>query len=405
MRVLSFILLVLALAGGLLFAGERPDFREAREVLLRAIADRAFPGCAVAAGTSEEVLWLEGFGRLDYSGAERVSAATLYDLASLTKVVGTTSVVLALVRDRKLSLLDPLARHVPEFHSTGAHGAAHPGPATDADWRPRVRIEHVLTHSTGLPAWRALHHSARSYTEVLARAASEPLEAEPGSRAAYSDLGFILLGEAAARAGGKPLADLEQELVFSVLGMRSTTRRPEPGAEVGPTEARPRGEANGPGQASSEDGFLRGIVHDENARAAGGLTGHAGLFSSASDLSRFAGEVLRGLRGRSEVFPREILRDFVRRRDLVAGSSRALGWDTPSGRSSAGTLFGPSSFGHTGFTGTSIWLDPDRDLYLVLLSNRVHPSRDNAKIAAVRPALANAVAKAFDAVYPRRQRI
>ncbi len=133
------------------------------------------------------------------------------------------------------------------------------------------------------------------------------------------------------------------------------------------------------------------MVHDENAEAAGGLTGHAGLFSTAEDLAIFARELLRGYEGRSKVFPRRLLRTFTTRRNLVKGSSRALGWDTPTGRSSAGTMLSSHAFGHTGFTGTSLWVDPDRNLFILLLTNRVHPTRKNLKILAVRRQLADAV--------------
>jgi CubicO group peptidase (beta-lactamase class C family) len=360
--------------------GVAPDFTAAARRLEAAVAEHAFPGCAVAVGTSRGVLWLEGFGRLDYGDGPAATPDTLYDLASLTKVVGTTSVVLRLVAGGRLALADPVARHVPGFQGGG---------------REAVTIEHLLTHSSGLPAWRPPPREARGHGAVLAEVLRAPLEAPPGARERYSDLGFILLGEAAARAGGKPLEALEVESVFAPLGLRGLTRRPpaEAMSRIAPTEvvaevaAGAAPAAGGPAAPAA----LRGIVHDENARAAGGITGHAGLFGSARDLAVFAGELLRGLRGESRVFPGELLRLFTARRGLVSGSSRGLGWDTPSGLSSAGTLLGKRAFGHTGFTGTSLWLDPDRDLYIILLSNRVHPTRENDRIARVRRELADAV--------------
>jgi len=361
----------------------QPDFSAARRVLEDAIRDRAFPGCAVAVGTSRGPWWKEGLGRLDYGSGPESTPRTLYDLASLTKVVGTTCVVMALVRDGKMAIEDPVSRHVPGF--SGGKKA-------------EVEIAHCLSHSSGLPAWRAVHLEARGYREVLARVLATDLEAAPGTREAYSDLGFMLLGEAAARAGGKSLAELERELVLDPLGLADTARTvPEKDlARTAPTEklASPRAGAAVPRPGEA---FTRGVVHDENAAAAGGGTGHAGLFSTADDLAVLAAELLRARTGKSRIFPAPLLARFTSPAGIVPGSSRALGWDTPSGLSSAGSLLSRSSFGHTGFTGTSLWIDPERDIYIVLLSNRVHPTRENTKIAAVRRALADAVALAVDA--------
>jgi CubicO group peptidase (beta-lactamase class C family) len=381
----------------LLAAGPGPpalarDFSVAAELLAKAVEEGAFPGCVAASGSSRELFWIAGFGRLDEAGGPPATAATLYDLASLTKVVGTTSVILALTRDGKLSPGDKVAKHLPEF--AGAPPASGAGRPADAAWREQVTIEHLLTHSSGLPAWRPFHREVRSYGELLARVLAEPLEVEPGTRERYSDLGFILLGEIAARAGGRPLEELERTLVFEPLGLAETLRSPPPEllARIAPTERAPGGE-----------GFIHGIVHDENSRAAEGRTGHAGLFSTARDLAAFAAELLRCQRGEGVLFPRELAVEFTRRRGLVEGSSRALGWDTPSRSSSAGEILSPRSFGHTGFTGTSLWIDPERDLYVILLSNRVHPSRDSRGILEVRPRLADAVARAAGA--GRRQRL
>jgi CubicO group peptidase (beta-lactamase class C family) len=361
------------------------DFSAARQVLTEAIADRAFPGCAVAVGTSHETLWLEGLGRFDYENGPQVMPESLYDLASLTKAIGTTSVVIVLLRDGKLRLDDRLVSFLPEFTGGG---------------REDVTVEHLLTHSSGLPAGRPLHEQATGYRQVIEHALTTRLEARPGETARYSDLGYILLGELVARVGKAPLAALERKLVFDPLGLEDTLRRPALAElpRIVPTERRrpvTRGGKRSPGKAGSEDELIlvRGTVHDENADAGDGLTGHAGLFSTAKDLSVFAGELLRALKGESQLFPRQLALQFFRRRELVGGSSRALGWDTPSGVSSAGTLFSSKSFGHTGFTGTSMWMDPERDLFVVLLSNRVHPTRKNRKISKVRPRLADAVVR------------
>jgi len=338
----------------------------AAEVLTRAIADGAFPGCSVAVGTDEGPLWLAAYGHLDYRKSAPTSIGTLYDLASLTKVCSTTLVALRLASQERIALADPVSRYVPEFTGGG---------------RDEVTLEHLLTHSSGLPAWRPLYKTAASYSEIIALAAATELEGEPGQRMRYSDIGVILLGEALSRAAGKPPTVLEQELIFGPLGMHDTRRQlPESRrATAAPTEQQSNGE------------FLQGVVHDENARAGEGLTGHAGLFSTARDLAILAEELLKGWHGRSDLLPGPLLKTFTRRRELPPGSSRALGWDTPSGRSSSGQYFGPRSFGHTGFTGTSLWIDPERPLYILLLTNRVHPTRDNKKIAQVRRELADRV--------------
>jgi len=367
-----------------------PDFSATAVVLERAISDRAFAGCAVAVGTSDGPLWQRGFGHFvhDDATARRVglrgnptpSGKTLYDLASLTKVIGTTSVIIALVRDGKLRIADPVDRWLPEFSRAGETPQARRR-------RGSITVEHLLAHASGLPAWEAFYQQTSGYDGILRAVASSPLQNDPGTKYRYSDLGFMLLGEIASRAGGKPLTELERELVFTPLGMTDTLRNPamERRAEIPPTELDPETKR-----------YLHGVVHDENCRAAEGATGHAGLFASTSDLSILAAELLRGLHGRSRVFPRELVSRFVRRREMIAGSSRALGWDTPSGLSSGGKKISPTAFGHTGFTGTSIWIDPVRDVFFILLTNRVHPTRENRKILAVRRAFADAVLDAFD---------
>jgi CubicO group peptidase (beta-lactamase class C family) len=357
------------------------DFSSAQKILESAIADRAFPGCSVAVGTHERVLWSSGFGHLDYENSQAVATSTLYDIASLTKIVGTTSVVMALVRDGKLTLADHVEKHYPDFVA-----------AIDDDkqraWRQKMTIEHLLTHSSGLPAGPRTPKDAKSYADVLAGTLATPLAAEPGQKTVYSDAGYILLAEVAARAAKKPIASLEKELVLMPLQITTTLRNPPADlhARIAPTE-----------KIAGGKGFWQGVVHDENARAAEGLTGHAGLFSSADDLSRFAAEMLKAVRGESKIWPQELARQFTTRRNLVPGSTRALGWDTPSQRRSlAGDRMSRKAFGHTGFTGTSMWIDPERNLYVILLSNRVHPTRNNQKIQAVRRQLADAVVEAFD---------
>ncbi len=340
------------------------SFGAAEEVLRKALASRIAPGASACAGGSRGILWYGAAGSLDYDGGPPVQSATLYDLASLTKVVATTSVVMRLVAAGRLRVEDPVRSFIPSFEGGG---------------REEVTIEQLLTHSSGLPNWKPFFRSGKSPRETLEEVIDSPLTSAPGLVERYSDIGAILLGECAARAAGKPLAALSWELVFEPLAMRDTFFRPPPSElhRIAPTEV----------DREYRGRLVHGEVHDENAFALGGVAGHAGLFSTAEDLGRFAAEVLRSVRGEAgpRVFDPSIARRFATRRGLVAGSSRALGWDTrgdgadgsgPEGqRSSSGGKFSPGSFGHTGFTGTSIWIDPARDLFAVLLTNRVHPSR------------------------------
>jgi len=335
-------------------------------------------------GTSNRSLWLKGFGDTAYDKGVKVTATTVYDLASLTKVIGTTSVIMALVRDGKLKLTDRVGMYLPEFIEG----------SIDRDqraWRRQVSVEHLLTHSAGLPAWKPFYKKYDSYRSVLNAVIATPLDAPPGKRYRYSDLGFMILGELASRAAAEPLASLEQRLVFEPLQMKHTRRNPPLSwrDRIAPTERRADGK-----------GFVHGVVHDENAAAAQGVTGHAGLFSTAQDLARFAQELLKARRDRGRIFNKQMVLSFTQRRDLIAGSSRAIGWDTATGGNSAGSQLSRSSFGHTGFTGTSLWIDPQRDLYIILLTNRVHPTRKNAKIGAVRKELADAIVRAIDS--PRK---
>jgi CubicO group peptidase (beta-lactamase class C family) len=350
------------------------DFSPVERALDAAIAASAFPGCAAAVGGGRGGAWLHGAGCLGEGFPAPARPDTLYDLASLTKVVAATAVAMTLVRDGLLDLERPAQDYVPAFRGDG---------------REAVTLLHLLTHSAGLPAWLPLFEAHRSRDVLLAAVCAAPLEAPPGSLAVYSDLGIMLLGECLARAGGKPLAALAWERVFGPLGMHDTLYCP-PVSERGRIAPTERDE-------SCRRRMLHGEVHDENAWALGGVSAHAGLFSSAEDLARFGREVLRGLAGESRVFPRPILERFTRCAGVVAGSTRALGWDTRSeSGSSAGHRFSKDSFGHTGFTGTSLWIDPARRVFAVLLSNRVHPTRRNQKIAAARVAFHDAVIESLE---------
>jgi len=373
-----------------LAAPEAAGFRaeglaEVDRLLESAVSDRAFPGAVLAIGRRGSLVRFRAFGRLSYEpGAPEVRTDTVYDLASLTKVVATTTVAMTLVDGGRLDLDARVADVVPEF-SGGA--------------KDRVRVRQLLTHTGGLLWWDRLYEQLRGRSAYLERILEMDLDYPPGTKMVYSDLGIILFSEVLQRVTGEPFDALARRRVFEPLGMRDTQYRPPVGLRprIAPTERDPwRGRV------------LLGEVHDENAFALEGVAPHAGLFSTAGDLARFAQALLNGgeLEGRS-VVSRPTVELFTRRAG-VADSTRALGWDTPSngkdprsstpgdpGYSSSGSLFSPRSFGHTGFTGTSMWMDPERELFLILLTNRVHPTRENRRISKVRARLADAVVRAL----------
>lgn len=312
-----------------------------------------------------------GTGRLGMDDATRPDSATVYDLASLTKVVSLTSLMLQAVDEGVVRLDLPVARYVPEFAE---------GP--DSARRNLVTIRHLLTHASGLPAWRPLYQETTTRAEALALVDSTPLDDPPGARFVYSDLGAMVLTQVIERTWGTRIDTLFNTRIAQPLHLFDTRYLPprEWLAHTAPTEDDPwRGRV------------LRGEVHDENAARLDGASGHAGLFGSARDLITFADWLI----GEWEQGDGATLRDFARRQDLPPGSSRALGWDTPSDGSSGGTLLSSASFGHTGFTGTSIWIDPTRRLAIVLLSNRVHPTRRNTAWAPVRALIADRVVRAM----------
>ena len=349
-------------------------FDEVRAYLAREVEAGTFPGGVLVVGHRGRVVLSHAFGRYGEDDPRPVSDSTIYDLASLTKVVGLTTAVMLLVAGGRIDLAAPVARYLPEF--TG--GA-----------KDRVVVRHLLLHDAGLPAWRPLFEQADGPAEARALAIGTPLDTLPGTVFVYSDLGAIVLTAAVERVAGSAIDAFLTGHVFAPLGMRATRFAPPDDWQlrIAPTERDPwRGR------------LLRGEVHDENAARLGGVSGHAGLFSTGPDLARFTFWLLDAYHGRG---PRSgpalawpLVRHFTSRYGEPAGSSRALGWDTPSGRSSGGTCLGPNSFGHTGFTGTSLWIDPDVELVIILLTNRVHPTRENDAIRRVRPAVADLVVKA-----------
>ena len=357
-------------------SGVRDRIRDTLRIVLdQAIRDSAFPGAIAAVGDASGATVFVAGGSIDWGAATPPDEHTLWDLASLTKVVGTTTAVMRLVAEGALSLDAPVQRYLPRW--TGRHVE-------------RVTVRHLLLHSSGLPAGRPLYRlpDARAARDSLY---ATQLDTVPGARMLYSDLGILLLGDIVGALTNEPLDAHLKRTVFDPLGMTETMFRPPAGLlwRIAPTEIDPwRGR------------HVRGEVHDENAFLLGGVASHAGLFGSAHDLARFARMYLRGgeLDGAPILDPGTIER-FTTVADR-SFSSRALGWDTPDGRNSAGTRMSGRAFGHTGFTGTSIWIDPAHGVFVLLLSNRVNPSRANTRIARVRTSVADAVMSVIPALEP-----
>lgn len=325
----------------------------------------AFPGAALAIGRGPRVVLEEGFGTMGRLPGEYGVVdpdQTVYDLASLTKVVGTTTAVMLLVEDGKMRLDEPVASYLPEFSGGG---------------RERVTIRHLLTHTSGLPEGIDVPNGL-SPEQALRYVLATPLRSTPGMRVEYSDLSAVVLYAAAERAAGEPLYRLLDRRVFGPLKMRSTTYWPGEGCG----RCAPTSKEMGPA--------FRGHVHDPISRRMGGISGNAGLFSSVHDLARFAAMLANGgeLDGVRVLQPGTI-RTFTQRQPGTG--TRALGWDTPGrpGTSMFGNRASDRSFGHTGYTGTSIWIDPDLGTWVVLLTNRTYDTEGNNRMQPLRRAVAD----------------
>jgi CubicO group peptidase (beta-lactamase class C family) len=345
-----------------------------------AIAEGVFPGCALLVVDGGVTIHERACGRLSLVGAEGgATIDTVWDVASLTKALATVPVVMRLVEAGRLALDTPACAFLPEL----------------APDHRAITVRHLLSHSAGLPAWLPMWQriidgerlgAPDAREAILRMAAAAPLEAPPGARSVYSDVGFILLGFACERAGGDRIDRIWQRTVYAPLVAAPRDGYLPIGGTIAPTEDDPR------------RGLVRGRVHDENADAAGGVLGHAGLFARPAELSAIAAALVgswHGEKGRG-LFPAEIVREFFAPSG-VPGSTWRLGWDGPAQTgSSAGELWPKSGVGHLGYTGCSIWIDLDRSRWVILLSNRVHPTRANDRIKAFRPILHDTIVRALD---------
>ena len=382
------------------FDEQDKNFACAFSILQQAIGQRAFPAASVAVTRNGQLIALKSFGSFVYEthsadtpllasfarngNLDSLSSASIFDLASLTKPIATTTMAAILYQRGHLELDAPVIGTLPEFRS-----------ASDAR-RDEVTVHMLLSHSSGLPAYEKLFQKARSRDELLQAALATPLTAHPGTRAEYSDIGFILLGLALERLSGESLDVFCQREIFGPVAMSNTTFNPPEGIRPRiPPTADERVEAI-TGQPTPRSTFrnriIQGEVQDENASVLGGVAGHAGLFSTANDLAIFASSMLNG---GSPILRPETVVLFTRRQSAPAGTSRALGWDTPSTPSQSGKYFGPNSYGHLGYTGTSLWIDPDRQLSITLLTNRTWPDCSNQTIKQVRPIFHDAIIEAL----------
>jgi CubicO group peptidase (beta-lactamase class C family) len=360
-------------------AYERQDeiFEKAFDVIDRAIAQATFPAASIAVTSKRKLVALKAFGRFTYEpGSPQVTTASVFDLASVSKVIATTSMAMILYQRGLVDLEMPVAAIVPEFVASESN---------DKDVRRReVTLHMLLAHSSGLPAYEKLFLRTKTRDELLHAAFRTPLTADPGASAQYSDIGFIVLGVALERIADESLGRFCQLELFGPLGMLRTTYNP-PAAwrdSIPPTAD----------DRTFRHRVLQGEVQDENASVLGGVAPQAGLFATAEDVATFAHIMLQG--GSPLIRP-ETLALFTRRESSPPGTSRALGWDTPSSPSQSGKYFSAASFGHLGYTGTSLWIDPERELSVTLLTNRTWPDCSNKAITEVRPRFHDAVVEAL----------
>jgi len=355
------------------YADQEERFAPAYDVLREALTRQAFPAASIAVTHEGKLVALRAFGRFTFdSSSTEVTPHTIFDLASVSKVIATTSMAMILYERGLLDLEMPVISIVGEF-------------AGEDPRRDEITLRMLLAHSSGLPAYEKLFLRAHTREELLEAAYSTPLANEPGSHAEYSDIGFIILGVALERLSDESLDHFCEREVFGPLGMTHTTFNPA------------RDLHNGIAPTANDQTFrhrvVQGEVQDENASVLGGIAGHAGLFSTAQDVATFAHAMLQN--GQPIMRP-ETLALFTKRELSPEGTSRALGWDTPSRPSQSGTHVSSNSFGHLGYTGTSLWIDPERKLSITTLTNRTWPDCSNKAIQQVRPRFHDAVVEALD---------
>ena len=353
---------------------EKFDFTGVDSIIYNGITEKAFPGAALLINLDGKTIYKKGFGKFTYeSDSPDVKPSTIYDLASLTKVIATTTAAMICIDRKYFTLDDKVEKFIPDFK---------------ANDKENITIRNLLLHNSGLPAWEKFYDKNLTKDQILSDIYSSKLEYKTGSKTVYSDLGMIVLGKVIEKVTNSSLDKFCKKEIFEPLGMNDTYFNPPDSVKykIPPTE----------NDTYWRNRLIKGEVHDETASLLGGVSGHAGLFSNVEDLAKFLLLILnKGFYKNKRIINSETVELFTKRQSQE--SSRALGWDTKSETgSSAGNLFGTISFGHTGFTGTSIWVDPDRNLFVVFLTNRVYPSREKNKLLSIRPKLHDAVIRAID---------
>lgn len=354
------------------------QFAAAYRLLGDAIDARAFPGCSFGVLAKGEVVLQDALGRFTYDqDSLQVTADTVFDIASVTKVAATTAAVMLLHQRGLIDLEMPLGELLPGFVVGRAAGevARH------------VKLRHLLAHSSGLPGYVEFFRTAATPSALLSACLALPIQDEPGARYEYSDPGYILLGKAIEVLTRDSLPAWTAREIFKPLGLAATCFSPSQAAKpfIPPTEE----------DTTFRSRRIQGEVQDENAWVLKGAAGHAGLFSNVPDLLRFAREILQARSdGNARLFDAPTV-EFFSQRQGPEGSSRALGWDTPSANSSSGRSFSPHSIGHLGFSGCSLWIDLDAGIAVALLTSRTWPDRQNQAIRAVRPLFHDAVRQAL----------
>lgn len=345
------------------------DFSSVDDLVSTAISEKVFPGAALLIWKDGNILYEQSYGTYTYDlNSEKVNSEIIYDIASLTKVVATTTAAMICL-DRKLfSLDDKVIRFIAEF---------------GVNEKEDVKIRNLLLHNSGLPAWKKFYGRGLDESGVLKEIYNSKLEYETGTKMVYSDLGIITLGKIIEKVSGLSLDEFCKKEIFLPLEMNRTFFNPDDSVKqyCAPSEA----------DNYWRNKLIQGEVHDETAALLDGVAGHAGLFSTIKDLSKFMSMIMNeGIYKNKRIINPGTIKLFTKKQSDQ--SFRGLGWDTKSVKgSSAGNLFSSNSFGHTGFTGTSIWADPERNLFVVFLTNRVYPSRENTKIISFRPKLHDAI--------------
>ncbi len=334
------------------------DTKKLTLLLKKAVEDSAFPGGVLLAARDGKIFVHEAFGFHTYTKKKSTGRGNIFDVASLTKVIATTSAIMRLFDDGTIALDDSIGKYIPEFVDRILE---------DSEIRKSVTIKHLLTHTSGLPPFKYYYEIEGDYRTRIDSVYKTKLDTIPGEKMVYSDVGFILLGKIVERVTGKSLDQFVATEIFIPLGMMDTYYNPSEMKlkRIIPTE-----------YSAMEGGFVQGQVHDENARSLGGIAGHAGLFSTAGDLAIFSQMMLNGgVYNEGKIFSAETI-DLFTHPYNPKENSQCLGWDSPNGISSGGVYFSDNSYGHTGFTGTSLWIDPENDIFVILLTNAVHPHRE-----------------------------